>query len=895
MTLPSTLTPALARLLLALAVSSLAPPASAGQSPPDRYRVGWEGSVPREWETLQTQAVSVTVRNQSPTVWLDPKHSHPSQTGHNAIRLTYCWRPSSAAHCRQDRADLAAPLPPGDAAPLTIVVRAPEEPGRYVLEMELVEEFVAYFRDAGGATLATETIVRPLGGRPTPREHVLAVAGLVLLAVAVFFFCGFGVTTLLPGGRTSAASPFLMPFVGFGALALVGHALALLRPGTDTTFAGILVAFGAVNFVAWSRGGRLRLSRRHLGGWAAALFAVVLAAYPLVRVGFLTSLGGEIDATIYVSRASWMQQHGLYVWPERLTTDFVRVASHDNLAAGLRQGDQYALAFVSSVAGLRPHQLFSIFMAVFYGLMPLGAYTFARFGCRMRQGASTLAAFLTALQPILNYVVMDSFFSQAASLGMYAATAYVLARVFRARGLRSIPLAALMVAALSTFYSVYAVLVMPLAGVGVALRLLRPREGWTDALASLAGRGLLLAALTLVLCPVGWWLTLRGLATIQQVSALHDRGAQGNTAVYPPLGEVVGLVSRAAINHELALPQPPAAYVALVLALVLVLSALGLRSLRGPGRLLAAATLAFLVAVAVYMRFLIADRRGFPYGYFKIVSLASPFLLTAFAQGVAWAVRRGRAMGGPAGVSLAAVAAATALAVGGTAFHHLRAATPNLAYGRLSVDWDAIRLQTVRTLIPYDEPLLVEDPTWPGRSWDLYLLYHGNQYDRGPVHWQAAPRESESRRMIRRALFVGNVGYDPPRAGEPWFDPERHEVLWSAGRFRLLVRRDGAIADIRVAVPLSGADARPVRIVPGEGTLTTESSAGRATQEIERCASGLDVWFDARTAGSVRITQPGRTWTEAVPAGAHAVRVPVLETEVAPLSGELTLERVQAR
>jgi len=123
----------------------------------------------------------------------------------------------------------------------------------------------------------------------------------------------------------------------------------LLPPGTDTTYVGILIAFGALDFVAWREGARLRFRRRHLPAWGAALFAVGLAAWPMLRVGYLTAFGGEIDSTVYVSRATWMQEHGLLVVPPRTTTDYVKVSAHDNILAGFRQGDQYALAFTSSV------------------------------------------------------------------------------------------------------------------------------------------------------------------------------------------------------------------------------------------------------------------------------------------------------------------------------------------------------------------------------------------------------------------------------------------------------------------------------------------------------------------------------------------------------------------
>ena len=46
---------------------------------------------------------------------------------------------------------------------------------------------------------------------------------------------------------------------------------------------------------------------------------------------------------------------------------------------------------------------------------------------------------------------------------------------------------------------------------------------------------------------------------------------------------------------------------------------------------------------------------------------------------------------------------------------------------------------------------------------------------------------------------------------------------------------------------------------------------------------------------SVSIRQADRTWTEALPAGAHALRLPALPTDVRAASGSaITLERVKA-
>jgi hypothetical protein len=888
MRLPSNPVPVVS-LGLALALLAGTGPAAAQPAPSERrYEVEWRDvDVPTSWGVGDVRGVTVTVVNRGTSTWPDLLHAD-RMTGRGAVRVTWCWRDAPAAACQQERTELPSPLGPGQAADVTVPVKAPPAPGRYVLEIELVEELVTLFRDRGGRTWTTEALVLDAGALPASPRHALTVAGLLLVVIVLLFWCGFGVANLLPGVRTSAAGPFLVPFVGLGALSLVGHATALLPPGTDTTYVGILIAFGALDVAAWREGARLRFRRRHLPAWAAALFAVGLAAWPLLHVGYLTAFGGEIDSTVYVSRATWMQEHGLLVPPPRTTTDYVNVSAHDNIAAGLRQGDQYALAFTSSLTGLRPHRLFSIWMAIFYGLMPLGAYVFARFGCRLRPRACILTALLVAVQPLLNYVVMNSFFSQAASLGFFCATACALTRAFRARGLRAVPLAAVLLASLSTLYSVYAVLALPVAGIGAGLRVLGARGARGRAALAVCGRAALLVAATLAVCPAGWWQTVKGMRVVAVASTTPEMRLQGNTFVFPPPGEVVGVVSHAVITHGLPIGYPARAFTWPATAVAALLVAAGLLSVRGPGRTIGAAVLALLVLAALHQRFVTIGGLGFPYGYFKVSALAAPFVLAFFAQGVVWAVeRRWRTRGD---VALAAVGASMAVVVLVTAFLNLRAAAPFLA--ELRVDWDALQLERARLLIPRDEPLLVEDGTWPGRSWNLYLLRHGRQYDRGPVHFQPAPTEAESTRVIRYALLVTSHVPMAPRAGEPWFDRTQSTLLWTRGRYRLLQRRDGAVADLRVSLAL---DQEPVRIDPEGGALSVARQGVAPTQQLAALPDALELWFESAVPGSVVIRQADRTWTEALPTGAHALRLPVLPTDVsvAP-GGAVTLERVKA-
>jgi tRNA (mo5U34)-methyltransferase len=59
------------------------------------------------------------------------------------------------------RADLPQDLEPGEVASISIVLRAPQEPGRYIVEFDMVAEHIAWFEDFGSGTLRCELVVEP--------------------------------------------------------------------------------------------------------------------------------------------------------------------------------------------------------------------------------------------------------------------------------------------------------------------------------------------------------------------------------------------------------------------------------------------------------------------------------------------------------------------------------------------------------------------------------------------------------------------------------------------------------------------------------------------------------------------------------------------------------------
>jgi hypothetical protein len=56
------------------------------------------------------------------------------------------------------RAPLPLDVPPGGRAELRLDVRLPERPGRYRLELDMVDEGLEWFADSGSPTLSLELV-----------------------------------------------------------------------------------------------------------------------------------------------------------------------------------------------------------------------------------------------------------------------------------------------------------------------------------------------------------------------------------------------------------------------------------------------------------------------------------------------------------------------------------------------------------------------------------------------------------------------------------------------------------------------------------------------------------------------------------------------------------------
>jgi hypothetical protein len=109
--------------------------------------------VPPVMSPGQTASIKVVVKNSSEFIW-------PSRSRQYAylINVADAWFQSDGetlVNNLDGRKSLPHDLWPGEAAEVQLTIKAPPIPGNYVLEIDLVQEGVTFFKDRGSQTWHT--------------------------------------------------------------------------------------------------------------------------------------------------------------------------------------------------------------------------------------------------------------------------------------------------------------------------------------------------------------------------------------------------------------------------------------------------------------------------------------------------------------------------------------------------------------------------------------------------------------------------------------------------------------------------------------------------------------------------------------------------------------------
>ncbi|MFI5180597.1 MAG: hypothetical protein ACHQPI_04335 [Thermoanaerobaculia bacterium] len=120
--------------------------------PPPLPQTGFKAEItvakpPATLKVSEAAVLDVTVKNLGDTAW--PRQGGPGAA--NSVLLSYHWLPADGSRQLVDglRTNLPSDLSPGTTAALRATVKAPDKPGTYILEFDMVQEAVDWFKNRG--------------------------------------------------------------------------------------------------------------------------------------------------------------------------------------------------------------------------------------------------------------------------------------------------------------------------------------------------------------------------------------------------------------------------------------------------------------------------------------------------------------------------------------------------------------------------------------------------------------------------------------------------------------------------------------------------------------------------------------------------------------------------
>jgi SAM-dependent methyltransferase len=162
-----------------------------------RARVAIARPIPPQLETSAAANLLLEIINVTDTAW--------SQPDVGGIRAGNHWLDEAGEMVVQDdgRASLPSSVGPGGNCRIQLEVRAPDRPGKYVLEVDIVHEGISWFSDRGSATVRVPVdIVAPAASR---EPHSRPVNADVARASTVPDYSDVALSDLLPAFDGAAA------------------------------------------------------------------------------------------------------------------------------------------------------------------------------------------------------------------------------------------------------------------------------------------------------------------------------------------------------------------------------------------------------------------------------------------------------------------------------------------------------------------------------------------------------------------------------------------------------------------------------------------------------------------------------------------------------------------
>lgn len=663
------------------------------------------------------------------------------------------------------------------------------------------------------------------------------------VGVSVFLLWGMGmaVSILLAPNSYRRDAVLVAPFLGFGLISGICHYLGALGLSVEQ-FAWVLALLVGVLLVVvvvrrgpgsdWPGLFHVNVKRGAATHWriiTICLATYVVAMLPLIILGYLTTIGATIDGISYAVRSEYLREATL-VRPEVPAGQpfYGWVAAQIDL---IRVGDVYFVALVGALSATRSYQLLTTTAALFFALMPASVYVLSRRTFHLKEPAALLAAGLVGIHNLLLWSLNDNFLSQTIGMSLFP-----LALSFGIEAVRTLRVSetaafALLLTALISVYPVYAlpvVAVLVLYGVLEAARSAQRRQQGTESVvpvrkearawhflpqsptvggevAPVVCNPVARLIVRYLIWTVGMLVLLflcNGVAVRRAFDELGFVGrlldperartfGQGNILVFPPVFEVAGLIAHVNSAYNLGVWQlADWALVTLTLA-VGILIGVGWWRLPAQGRLASAIVLASTCGLALHQRFGINPPQGYPYGYFKAVSLVTLSVYPLLARGFIGALQAPR-LRWFAWILLVGIVGLNAVNTSLTLSYVLR--------NRIVVPEEVIEIERGLRNLPPEEWILLDLHPSVTQHWIGYLLkdhriHYRERLFTQHVYDHTYPPPTYQYALVERQMDA--LRAEQQILDEPWYDPQTYEVVWSNGVYDLRRHVDATLTDLR--------------------------------------------------------------------------------------------------
>ncbi|MBV8200185.1 MAG: hypothetical protein JOZ15_06140, partial [Acidobacteria bacterium] len=565
------------------------------------------------------------------------------------------------------------------------------------------------------------------------------------------------------------------------------------------------VALAAAGWATALVRGRLRRPNRQIAlVLAVCCVAFGLAAWPVASFGRLTSVGATADAVAAARLSEQLQGRPLPLG--------------DRTPTLAHTAELYVLGLLALLSRHRAFEVSTLMMALFFALTPAAVFVWARLGLRLPRGGALLAAGFVAVSNLLLWAVFDNFLAQVVATSLFPLVLAFGALGSRRPGWRDAATCGSLLGATATIYPVFAVYAaLCVAAVWLAAQLRRRAaatllQGVRFWLAA-AGAAVVVDGLSLPRS----WSYLRYVAAVARPGGARLVGF-GDLLVFPSVYEVAGLTSHVASALNVRpWPLPRGAVSALALAAA-ACAVYGCLSLARGSRLALALPLAVLAGLAAAQRFAVNRPDGYPYGYYKTVSLLALVTAAALAAGLLAVARRPR-WRAAAGLAAAAILGLNLMNSWWTVRYTI---------GHTALTPEVIDLAAAAAFLPPRAVVFTDVDPGLEQQWIRYLWWQ-----RVAVFARGDPLPAGRSPFLRWALIEKRPGEDRRPAGEPWYEPASYRVLWQNGRFALRQRRDATLARLTWDQPLlQPGEVLELELAPARGCVRGTLGGRPAAAEL---------------------------------------------------------------